>query len=458
VVFLSQGEPVALAGGFADETPMFANRDYYANTRVALSGNVATYAAIYSEQLWVNTLVSKIAWNTARLPLKVYERSELGRQDRRDTPFGKLIQRPNARQDPFFFWLWTVSTFEVYGEAFWVKIRPRPGMAPISLEPLHPVNVVTRRNDTGELEYVYYNGTATSPVIVWPESEIVAFRNYNPRNTARGLSRIEPLRATLLAEDAARRASASMWQNGARPSMALSHPGRLSDDAMRRLKGQWDSMHAGVDNWAKTAVLEEGMTPHQMQLSAEEMQYVTSRQLNREECCAAYDVPPPVVHILERATFSNITEQMRSMYRDTMAPRLSLFESVLDHQLRPDFDPSGSLYAEFLLDEVLRGAFEQRTEAYQKAIQSGWMKPAEVRQAENLPDAGPEADKLYINAATIPMEVIAATPPSGTDIIVHPQPVKALTTGCHECGTDTKELSKRGLCSPCEGRRGRRIA
>jgi HK97 family phage portal protein len=457
-VFLSQGQPVALTSGYGDETPMFANRYYYSDNAIGLSGSVATYAAIYSEQLWVNTLVNKIAWNTARLPLKVYQRSDTGREDRRDSPFGRLIQRPNARHDPFFFWLWTVSTFEVYGEAFWVKIRPRKGAPPVSLEPLHPVNVAVRRNDQGELEYLYYNGTATSPVMVWAESEVVHFRNYNPRNTSRGLSRIEPLRATLLAEDAARRASASMWSNGARPSMLLQHPNLLNDDAVRRLKAQWDNLHTGVDNWAKTAILEEGMTATQMQLGAEEMQYIQSRQLNREEACAAYDVPPPVVHILERATFSNITEQMRSMYRDTMAPRLSLFEAAIDHQLRPDFDPQGNLYAEFLLDEVLRGAFEQRAASYQQAINSAWMSPAEVRKAENLPDAGPESHKLYINSASIPLEAIAATPPSGTDIIVHPQPVKALTSGCAECGVDTKELSKRSLCSACEGRRGRRIA
>src|SRR6185312_12530030 len=314
--------------------------------------------------------------------------------------------KPNPRLDPFFFWLWTASTFEVYGEAMWLKVRPAAGAAPVVLEPLHPVNVAVRRNDQGAVEYAYYNGTASSPIMVWPESEIVHFRGYNPRNTARGLSRIEPLRATLLGEDAARRAGTAMWANGARPSVALTHPGKLSDTALNRLSAQWDAKHAGVDNWGKTAVLEEGMVPHIMQLNAEEMQYISARQLNREECCAAYDVPPPVVHILDRATFSNITEQMRSMYRDTMAPRLSLFESAVDTQLRPDFDPQGVQYAEFLLDEVLRGAFEERAVSYQKAIVSGWMKPSEVRQAENLPDAGPEADKLYIQSATLPMEVI----------------------------------------------------
>jgi phage portal protein BeeE len=66
-------------------------------------------------------------------------------------------------------------------------------------------------------------------------------------------------------------------------------------------------------------VLEEGMEPKPLTLTAEEAQYIETRKLNREEVCAAYDMPPPVVHILDRATFSNITEQMRSMYRDTMA-------------------------------------------------------------------------------------------------------------------------------------------
>jgi hypothetical protein len=89
------------------------------------------------------------------------------------------------------------------------------------------------------------------------------------------------------------------------------------------------------------------------------MQFIEARQVSREEACGMYDVPPPAVHILDHATFSNITEQMRSVYRDTMAPRLALFESGIDAQLRPDFDPQGNLYAEFLLDEVLRGAFEQ---------------------------------------------------------------------------------------------------
>jgi hypothetical protein len=64
------------------------------------------------------------------------------------------------------------------------------------------------------------------------------------------------------------------------------------------------------------------------------------------------------------------------------------------------------VYAEFLLDGVLRGDFEQRADAYQKAINSGWTTPAEVRKLENLPFIE-GSDRLYINSTMVPLEVQA---------------------------------------------------
>jgi hypothetical protein len=121
---------------------------------LALSDAFASYGAVYKSQPWIAALVNKIAYGTARLPLKVYNREADGsRTEARDTPFAKLLRNPNPRHDPFFFWLWTVSTHEVYGEALWVKIRPRPGAAPTQLWPLHPANVVTIRRKVDGADY-----------------------------------------------------------------------------------------------------------------------------------------------------------------------------------------------------------------------------------------------------------------------------------------------------------------
>ena len=168
------------------------------------------------------------------------------------------------------------------------------------------------------------------------------------------------------------------------------------------------------------------MTPHILQLNAEEMQYIQGRKLNREECCAVWDVPPPAVQILDRATFSNITEQMRSLYRETMAPRLEAYEDTLHSQLAiPDFSADGALYAEFEMDAVLRGSFEMRIEAKAKAIQTGQITPAESRAEENLPFM-PGSDVLLVNAALIPMLAAQAVEPAtGTEVTLLPQRVRS---------------------------------
>lgn len=459
-MFLSQGVEAELPSiALADAYPSVANANYYPTTSLALTDYWASYGSIYKTQPWIAALVNKLAFGTSRLPLKVYQRQDVGRIEARDTPFARLLRQPNRRHDPFFFWLWTASTFEVYGEAIWYKMRPAPGLPPTELYPVHPANVYTRRDQDGSLIYVFHLGSAATPLMEWPERDVVHFRSYNPDNQVRGLSRLEPLRGTLVNEDAMRRAQGAFWANGARPSVILEHPNKLSEPAQARVKASWDAAHSGVSSWGKAAILEEGMKANVVQLNATEMAYIDAKKLNREEACGVYDVPPPVVHILDHATFSNITEQMRSMYRDTMAPRLGLYESALDSQLRPDFDPQGVLYAEFLLDEVLRGAFEQRAIANQSAIMSGQRTPNELRTQDNLPPL-PGGDKLYINSASIPLESAQDSPAPG-DAGIEPSPVKVksldgggLLDLCQSCGLEPPTPAH-GMCRSCEGRSAR---
>jgi phage portal protein BeeE len=123
-VLVSNGELAPVA--FADSTPMASNAYYYTNTGVALAQQFSTYAQIYRTQVWVATLVDKLGFATARLPLKAYARTETGRESARDSDYGQLLRSPNRRHDPFFLWLWTASTMEIYGEAIWFKLRAVP--------------------------------------------------------------------------------------------------------------------------------------------------------------------------------------------------------------------------------------------------------------------------------------------------------------------------------------------
>lgn len=383
-------------------------------SNMALGRFWASYTEIYRQQLWVAVLVNKLAKAQARLPIKVYERADQGRPEARDHPYAVLLRRPNQRWSPFFTWLWTSSTYDVFGEAFLGKMRDAGGR-PTQLVPLHPTAMHEEEERDGRTFWTFQNGRIRIEGI--PDEDLFHPRTYNPSSIGRGLSPLEPLRRSLENEDSARRATTAFWRHGARPGVLLKHPNVISKPAADRLKLQWNDVTGGADKTGSTVILEEGMTPERWMLTAEEAQYIQSHKMHVEEACAIYDVPPPVVHVLDHATYSNISEQMRSMYRDTMAPRLKAFEAELEVQVRgsvrpgssePDFGPE--VYAEFLLDEVLRGDFEARADAKQKAINSGQMTPAEAREMENLPFI-PGSDRLFINSTMIPIDGIGASQP-----------------------------------------------
>lgn len=383
---------------------------------VQIGNQWASYSAIYRRQPWVRICIDKRATLLARLPLKVYLHDDLNRPEEELHPYARLLAKPNPRTSSFAFWLWVQSMYDIFGEAFIGKIRDAGGR-PVELVCLHPTAMrEVGESPDGRTIWDFDNGKVRVTNI--PDADLVHPRTFNPDSFTRGLSKLESLRATLENEDAALRSQSAFWRNGARPGTTLTHPGKLSQAASDRLKLRWDSIVSGPDNTGATVVLEEGMKAEQLQITAEEAQYIEARKLNREEVVAGFDMPPPAVHILDHATYSNITEQMRSVYRDTMTPVTEAHEAELETHLRGSVRPGASepdfgdtVYAEFLLDGVLRGDFEQRSDAHQKAINSGWMTPAEVRKLENLPFIE-GSDRLYVNSTMVPLKLDAD---KGTD-------------------------------------------
>lgn len=411
-MFLSNGAviPNNLQGALGDITPLWADSTFYASAGgLGLTDLWAAYGGIYRAQLWVGIVVRKRAYATARMPFEILRprAGSNGLKVLENGPLQELMDFPNRNMSGFQLWQWTSATRDVFGEAFWLKWRDRQGVVR-ELEPMHPSNVAIRRSaQTGEIEYVYTAGHSGDlgqlPGI--PREDVVAFTSYNPDNLHRGVSNLEALRMTLLNEDSARRATKAFWDKGARPSLILSHPSELSETAAARLKKTAEANHGGTDNMGGVMVFEEGISATITQLSNEDMQYIESRKLNREEVCAAYDISPLVVHILDHATFSNVTEQLRSQYRDTMAPIFTDLQSIVNMQLVPDFYPGDrSTVTRFNMDDVLRGDFEARSVQAQALRQGGvWTgNEARVRMGDD-PIDDPNMDKIFANSALQPL-------------------------------------------------------
>lgn len=410
-MLLNDGQMVPLAPQALGETsPVMATGYFYPKDGLWLEKRFAYYAELYKAQPWIATAVNKRANAVARLSLNVWDNSpNNGKNLDTTSAYAKLLRMPCSFLSPYAFWRWVVSTYDIFGEAFLYKLRDSDGNV-VQLLPMHPSRTFVERAakdgdwkgaKSGDLRYIFTVGTATYGFVTATTADVVAWLRYNPDTEMRGWSMLEPLRSTIMNEDSARRAMSAMFRNMGRPSMALMVDKALSPDKGKRIKAEFDAIHSGSDNAGSTLVLPQGMTALPFQLNAEELAYIESRKINREEVAAVFDMPPPVLQITDNATFSNITEQMRSFYRDSMAPVIEDLESIVDASLKPEFP--GNKFARFAVDEVLRGNIETRAATAVSLVTNGIAKPAEVRPWFDLNDAGPETNELYANAGLQPL-------------------------------------------------------
>lgn len=421
-------QPVA-PQAFAETAPLFFNGFFVPHQGLQLENKFQTYAQLYAGQYAVATVVNSIAKSVARLKMNVWDTSPAAGNILKPatgdgaSAYAKLMADPCPTKDPHGFRLWLATTFEIYGEAFLIKIKNGEGYTKPSVVdgkrvdvssstgrtvgfiPMHPALTQIFRNQYGELTYRFMG----QPNELISEDMVVPFLSYNPETMMRGLSRLEPLKRTLINEDAIRRAYSSFWRNNLRPSAVMHVDGKLNPEAKLRLQEQLSMMYSGAENVGKVPILENGSKLETLQNNAEEMQYIEARKLDREEVCMVYDISPTAVHILDHATFSNVTENLRGVYRDSICPRLEYFESVFNHYVGSEFN--GQLEMRFDTRQVMKGDFLQRAQAHAMLIDHGIETSAEARPEFDLGDAGdPAASKLYHQQQLVPLD----TPPART--------------------------------------------
>lgn len=376
-----------------------------------VGGYSASYAAMYKKQVWVHAVINTLTRGIASLPLKVYRRQGDGRVRERQSPLARLLAQPYARGTSFTLIEKMIGDVGIYGNAIAVMSGPR-NQPPTSLTPLSPRHLTIDRDG----DYVFTD-PRTGKETGFRRDRVVHLNYYNPQDDLMGVSPLEPLRRSLASEDAAQRLGIASFENGARPSGVLTTDQDLSQPVFDRIKGDIRRLFGGVDNSMKPALLTNGLDWKAMSWNMQEAAVTEFRQLHKIEVCAVYRVPPPVVGILEHATFSNIIEQNRMLVGHTFRPWTTLTEETLRAQLVPFFGDPAEWYCEFDFKEMLKASPLDQFAAYGQGINAGWITQNEIRELENMPRVDdPDADRLHrpMNLTpTPPAPTDAATPPTG---------------------------------------------
>lgn len=342
----------------------------------------------------VQACVRVLSETIASLPLFVYERTQDGGKKVASNHYlYKLLHdSPNPYQTAFEFIEMLMGHTLMRGNFYGYKEITK-GQEILKIIPLNTTRMKPELNN-GEIFYSYTDEKGTS--YKWPQSLIWHVKD-SSHDGITGLSRIAQSREAIGLALAAEEHGSRYFGNGAQPGGILSVPGKLTEDARKRLKESWNDAHTGGANAFKVAVLEGGLDWKQVGLSNEDSQFLQVRQFQVEEIARIFRVPAILIGYSDKAsTYASAEQFMLSFVVHTIRPWLVRIEKSINKYLLSETDQK-KYFAEFQIAGLLRGDTLSRYQAYQIARQNKWMNANEIRALENMNPI--EGGDIYENPA-----------------------------------------------------------
>jgi len=340
------------------------------------------YETIWRTQPQVRTVIGFLARNIAQLGIHTFRRiSDTDRERLSDHPLARLLAAPLPGVTTYRFVERMVADVALYDSWYGIKLRLD---GQLRILPVPPSLIRPYGGNWIRPEYFETAGGRDFGV-----DEVVHIHGYSPDNLTAGSSPIESLRELLLESSEAAKQRAAMWKGGARLTGVLKRPidsPEWGDKEKRRFREMWRSFTQGGGAEGGTPILEDGMEYVPVGFNPEQAQYIEARKLTREEVSAAYFIPPPLIGILDHATYSNIKEQHSHLYQDTLGPWMVMLQQEIAAQILADMPGDNrDVYCEFNIDAKMRGSFEEQAVAASTATGGPWMTRNEIRARNNLP-------------------------------------------------------------------------
>ena len=335
-------------------------------------------AAVYAS-------VRLIAGAVANLPLHVKERvDDKVREDRPDHPLWTVLRRkPNSWQTPSQFRRMMQAHVSLRGNAYALKVTSNGRV--IALLPLHPDRVVVKQGDDMKLTYEYTR----------PDGAVVRFRQEEVMHLVgltldgvHGVSALTYARETIGLSLAQENHGATTFKNSARPSIVMKHPGKLGKEEQENLRASLDAYRSGGESEGKALILEEGMAPEPLSMTAEDAQWIESRKFSRTDIAMFFGVPPHMIGDTEKSTSwgTGIEQQSIGFVTYTLEDHLTTWEESINRDLITEPE----VYARFNRKALVRGDIKTRQAFYVAMMQWGVYSPNEIRalEDENPRDGG----------------------------------------------------------------------
>lgn len=327
--------------------------------------------------------IKVLSETVASLPLNVYKRIEAGGKElATEHPlFPILHDIPNEIQNSYELREMMTGHINLRGNAYALKEVNQLGRI-MNLWPLNPVRMEVEVNKEGrELEYKYT--TESGQQIAYPAKRIWHVRGFSTDGLV-GLSPITLAANAIGLAISSEDHGSKFFANDATPTGILSTPGKMSEDAGKKLKESWQEAQSN-ENKMKTALLHGGLEWKQIGISNQDSQFLETRQFQIEEIARIYRVPSLMINHPDKTnTYASAEQFFLGFVVHVVVPWVKRYEQSINKQLLTDKDRADGFFAEFNVAGLLRGDVKSRNESYAIGRQWGYLSVNDIRRLENL--------------------------------------------------------------------------
>ena len=352
--------------------------------------------------------IRNIAEDIAKIPFITYARQENGdkTKDFSNPVYALLEEKANDEQDAQsvreLLTHWAVGWGNGLAEIQWDGRNN-----PVGLWPIHPSRVRPDRlkkamgtKPKGTFYYKVNNNGGTS-VPIWPEN-MLHIKGLGSDGYW-GWSVLQFQAESVGLGLAAQRFGSTFFGNGATVSGTLEHPGKLSDEAYKRLRESWAKKHQGVNNSHNPAILEEGVKWNKIAVPPNEAQFLETRQFNVEDICRWFRMPiHKVQHHVRAKGWASLDASNTDYVTDCLLTWMVRWENEVSNKLFPG---DRQHFAEHLVAGLLRGDMRARSAFYKDQFGIGALNINEIRQAENRNSIGDDGDTYFVPSNMTPVNI-----------------------------------------------------
>lgn len=345
----------------------------------------AVYACVYV-----------LSSSVAQLPLHVKRKSGDKVETVKDhSAYYLLHDSPNAWQTSYKLREYAQSSVLLYGNAYIHIVRDKNGGV-VSLESLEPWKVQLLKNGSRYV-YAYYGDDKTMSL---SPDDVLHIKALGP-SIKTGKSVIQTHAETIGLGLDARKFASGFFGGNARPAGILSVKTPLNSNTWENFKKMWQTAQEKLRSEEnKTILLPAELDYKALTVSPVDTELLSMMKLNRSEIAGIFNVPAHMINDLEKATFSNISEQTIQFIRFSVMPWVVNWEQELNRKIFTDAERKAGYFVKFNLAGIMRGTAGERATFYHAAITDGWMSRNEARQLEDMnPVEGLDEMLVSVNAA-----------------------------------------------------------